>query len=54
MNIYFQERNPPDVDEDLALEFEEDYSDRRSDDPDDAPQAVRLHLFMDTVTLRCF
>ena len=45
MNIYFQERNPPDVDEDLALEFEEDYSDRRSDDPDDAPQAVRLYLF---------
>ena len=49
MKIYFQERIPPDVYEDLALEFEEDYSDRRSDDPD-APQAVRL--FLDTFTLR--
>lgn len=53
MNIYFQERNPPDVDEDLALEFEEDYSDRRSDDPD-APQAVRLYLFYRHVLLTMF
>ena len=54
MNIYFQERNPPDVDEDLALEFEEDYSDRRSDDPDDAPQAVRLYLLHGHVLLTMF
>lgn len=31
------------MDEDQILEFEEDYSDRRSDDPD-APLAVRLSL----------
>ena len=31
------------MDDDQILEFEEDYSDRRSDDPD-APLAVRLSL----------
>ena len=38
-----QENSPLNVDEDQILEFEEDYSDRRSDDPD-APLAVRLSL----------
>ena len=41
--IYLQENSPLDVDDDQILEFEEDYSDRRSDDPD-APLAVRLSL----------
>ena len=41
--IYFQDNSPLNVDEDQILEFEEDYSDRRSDDPD-APLAVRLSL----------
>ena len=52
MKIYFQERIPPDVYEDLALEFEEDYSDRRSDDPD-APQAVRLFFGHAYHTILC-
>ena len=38
-----KKNSPLDVDEDQILEFEEDYSDRRTDDPD-APLAVRLSL----------